>query len=79
VTATLVSIGNAAVPATVMVGLGIGTPSGTTCSVATPTTVQLGGTVVTSASETPGVYCVNIADLGNLFAPTAFTVTIDHP
>jgi hypothetical protein len=25
------------------------------------------------------VHCVQISDFGNLFAPAAFTVTIDHP
>jgi hypothetical protein len=32
-----------------------------------------------SSSEQPGVYCVIISDIGNLFAPASFTVTIDHP
>jgi hypothetical protein len=32
-----------------------------------------------SSSEEAGVHCVIISDIGNLFAPASFTVTIDHP
>jgi hypothetical protein len=82
VTATLTTIGGGEVPPSVMVNLGIGTPSQFNCS-ATPTQVQVSGTAgvpaSVSASEQPGVFCVLISDIGNLFAPASFTVTIDHP
>jgi hypothetical protein len=82
VTATLANIGGGDVPSSVVVNLGIGTLSQFTCS-ATSTSVQASGTAgvpaQVSSSEQPGVYCVIISDLGNLFAPASFTVTIDHP
>lgn len=82
VTATLADIGGDQVPPSVVVNLGIGTLSQFTCS-ATATAVQVSGTAgvptQVSASEQPGVFCVIISDVGNLFAPANFTVTIDHP
>ena len=82
ITATLADISGNNVPSSVVVNLGIGTLSQFTCS-ATPTAVQSSGTAgvptQVSASEQPGVYCVIISDIGNLFAPASFTVTIDHP
>lgn len=82
VTATLAGIGGDLVPSSVVVNLGIGTPSQFTCS-ATSTSVQVTGTAgvpaQVSSSEQPGVFCVIVSDIGNLFAPASFTVTIDHP
>jgi hypothetical protein len=82
VNATLVNIGGNAIPPTVEVNLGIGTPSGTTCN-ATTSPVQVSGdagvTTVVTATEQPGVYCVLISDAGNLFAPANFAITIAHP
>ena len=82
VNATLVSIGGDGVPPTVEVNLGIGTPSGTTCS-STPALVQVSGgagvTTQVTATQQPGVHCVIISDAGNLFSPANFAVTIDHP
>jgi hypothetical protein len=83
VTATLVSIDGAGVPESVIVNLGIGTPRGTTCVSTTSNSVQVTGdaglsTQVTSTQQ-PGVFCVIVSDVGNLFAPASFTVNIDHP
>jgi hypothetical protein len=82
VTATLTNIGGDEVPSSVMVNLGIGTLSGFSCS-ATSTSVQVTGTAqvpaLVTASEQPGVFCVVISDIGNLFTPASFTVTVDHP
>ena len=82
VTATLTDIGGDGVPPSVMVNLGIGTLSAFNCS-ATPTSIQASGTAqvpaFVSATEQPGVFCVRISDIGNLFAPATFTVTINHP
>jgi hypothetical protein len=79
VTATLVRIGGPSVSPGVMVSLGLGTPSGTACSSSSPTTVSVDTTAQVTATEQPGLYCVNIADVGNLPAAADFTVTIDHP
>jgi hypothetical protein len=78
VTATLVSISGAVVPATVQVRLGIGTPDGAGgCST---TTMSLANSVspTLSATEQPGNYCANITDVGNLAGTATFVVTIAH-
>lgn len=79
VNATLAEISGPDVPPDVTVGLGIGTPSGTSCSASSPTNVSTTGTALVTLSEQPGVYCVSIVDVGNLPAAAAFVVTIDHP
>ena len=76
---TYSAAGGSGVPGTVWLGLGLGTPSGedcvTTSTVNTPptTTAQLTGTYA------PGIYCVKVSDIGNLYAPAAFSVSIAHP
>lgn len=79
VNVTLVSIGGPSVPADVIVSLGIGTPGGTSCNSTSPTNVAADSAAQVTASEQPGLYCVNIADVGNLPAAADFTITIDHP
>jgi hypothetical protein len=79
VNVTLVSIGGQAVSPDVMVSLGLGTVSGTSCTPSSTATVSSGPTAQVTATEQPGLYCVNIADVGNLPAPADFTITIDHP
>lgn len=83
VTATLQDLSGANVSPGTIVNLGIGVPSGTTCS-GTQTNVQITGSAglnayVTAAEQNAGQFCVIISDVGNLFAPASFTVTIDHP
>ncbi len=82
VTATLTEIGGDGVPPTVVVDLGIGVPGGTTCN-ATSSPVQVTGdagvTTHVTATQQAGVSCVVVTDVGNLFAPAAFVVTIEHP
>lgn len=80
VNVTLNSVSGAGVPATVQVGLGIGQPSGTDC--ATTITATAGSTAVApQATGTfgPGLFCVRVFDVGNLFAAAAFKITIAHP
>lgn len=83
VTATLIEIAGEGVPSTVVVNLGVGEPGGTTCNATTTAAVQVGGdaglTNQLSGSQTPGVHCVIVTDVGNLFAAASFTVTIEHP
>jgi hypothetical protein len=82
VTVTLESIGGPGVPSSIVVNMGVGTPSGTTCS-ASESEVQVTGgaglTAVQTGTQQPGVLCVVVSDPGNLFAPATFTVVIDHP
>ena len=79
VNVTYTGAGGNGVPGTVWLGLGIGTPNGedcvTTSTVNTPptTTAQVTGTYG------PGIYCARVSDIGNLYAPATFSVTIAHP
>ncbi|MDO8795793.1 MAG: hypothetical protein Q7J25_14370 [Vicinamibacterales bacterium] len=76
---TLTSLGGAFVPATVQVGLGLGTPAGTDCAVTTSLTVSASETAQLTGIQGSGIYCVRIVDIGNLYAPATFTITIAHP
>jgi len=76
---TLTSIGGQFVPATVQVGIGIGTPEGQDCTTTQTVTAAAGSTAQISTTEQAGVYCARIFDVGNLFAPATFSVQIDHP
>jgi hypothetical protein len=80
VNVTLNSVVGTGVPSTVQVGLGIGQPSGIDCAATTSVTT---GSAFAKPQTTgvfgPGVFCVRISDVGNLFAPAAFNITIAHP
>jgi hypothetical protein len=76
VTVTLTTLGVAG-----PVGLGIGTPNGTTsCQLASsiPSAVAAASPQI-SATENPGSYCVEIFDPGTLSASTTFSITVVHP
>jgi len=80
VNVTLNKVSGAGVPASVQLGLGIGQPSGTDC--ATTVTATAGSTFAApQATGTfgPGLFCVRVFDVGNLFAPATFAITIAHP
>jgi hypothetical protein len=76
---TYTAVSGSGVPGTVWLGLGLGTPSGedcvTTSNVNTPPT----GTAQLTGTYAPGIYCVKVSDIGNLYAPATFDVTIAHP
>ena len=80
VNVTLNSVTGAGVPATVQLGLGIGSPSGIDCSATTNVTA---GVTAAAPQATgtfgPGTFCVRVYDVGNLFAPANFNITIAHP
>jgi hypothetical protein len=59
-----------------VVRLGLGVPLGTGCSVSTSIDTAAGLTTQLTAPVNPDVYCVNIADIGNLTGPTDFTILI---
>jgi hypothetical protein len=79
VNVTYTAAGGSGVPGSVWLGLGLGAPSGedciTTSNVNSPptSTAQLTGTYA------PGIYCVKVSDIGNLYAPATFSVSIAHP
>ena len=79
VTATLVSISGAVVPATVQVRLGIGTPDDAGGCTTTTMSLVNSASRTLSATENPGTFCVNITDVGNLAGSATFVVTIAHP
>lgn len=75
----LTSVSGALVPSTVMLTIGIGTPSGTGCATTSTATTASGSTVQLTGSFNAGTYCANVADAGNLFGPANFSLTIAHP
>ncbi len=79
VNVTLASVSGAFVPATVQVGLGLGTPAGTDCTTPSSLTVSARETAHVTGIYDAGIYCVRIADIGNLYAPATFAITIAHP
>ena len=78
VNVTLNSVGGAGVPATVQLGIGIGTPAGVDCTVTSSVTAAAGASPQLTGTFGPGLFCVRIYDVGNLFGPAAFRATIAH-
>ena len=72
------AVGGAGVPATVQLGLGIGTPAGVDCSVTSSVTAGAGTAPQLTGTFGPGLFCVRVYDVGNLPAPASFSVTIAH-
>ncbi len=74
-TFTVASAGTAAV------GLGVGTPNASSgCALTSSTTSAVASsTPQISVTENPGSYCIQIFDVGNLTAPSTFTISIAHP
>ena len=63
---------------TITVGLGLGTPATTGCSLSsTQENVKVGAAL--STTLTGGLYCVALYDLGNLTATNNYTLTVLHP
>ena len=79
VNVTLVSVAGVNVPPGITLGLAIGTPSGAGCSGGTVTSTAAGTDPQVTGTYSPGRYCVNVSDVGNLAAPATFIVTIAHP
>ena len=65
----------------VAVGMGVGTPSGTTgCTLTSSNSSALAGsTPQITVSQPAGAYCVSVYDVGNLTAAAAFSVIVVHP
>jgi hypothetical protein len=72
------SIGGPGVPSTVETQLGIGTLSDTGCTT-TITALAKPGVIGVTANENPGDYCATIHDVGNLFGPATYEMTVAHP
>ena len=78
VNVTLNSVSGAQVPSTVQLGIGIGTPAGVDCTTTSAVTAAAGTAAQLTGTFGPGLFCVRIYDVGNLFAPAAFNATIAH-
>ncbi|MBY0496778.1 MAG: hypothetical protein K2Y23_21425 [Cyanobacteria bacterium] len=79
VNVALTSVSGQFVPGTVTVGLGIGTPAAETCSPTSSISTQSGTGPQLTGAYNPGVYCVIIRDVGNLFAAARFSITVAYP
>ena len=66
---------------TVVMGLGIGTLSGTTCTLISggSTTAQGGSSPQLSGSLNAGSYCVQVADVTVQVGPVAYAIAVSHP
>ena len=61
-----------------VMGLAVGTPEGTDCTVTNSVTTAPGLTAQLVNSLTAGTYCAKIYDLGTLTGPVTFAVRIVH-
>jgi hypothetical protein len=79
VNVALTSITGPFVPGTVTVGLGLGTPSAETCFTTSSISTQAGTGPQLTGTYNPGVYCVIVRDVGNLFSAARFSITVAYP
>jgi hypothetical protein len=79
VNVSLTSVSGQFVPSTVTMGLGLGAPSAESCATTTSISTQPGAGPQITGAYNPGVYCVKVSDVGNLFSPARFAVTIAYP
>jgi hypothetical protein len=75
ITATLTTLGDT----TVMVGLAMGTWTGSACAIAIANDAALQGAVVTGTTSAATNVCVRIYDVGYVTTPQAYTITVTHP
>ena len=66
-------------PVALPLEIGIGIPAGTGCATTTTQLVTPGLVAQVSASLAAGVYCVRVADAGEIKAPITFAVRFVHP
>ena len=76
-----VTLNAAGPPATIFMGVGIGTPSSSTCALLSGATAdtQAGTTSQLSGTLDAGTYCVEVFDVGNESTPVNYSVTVAHP
>jgi hypothetical protein len=79
VNVSLTSVQGQFVPSTVTLGLGLGTPDAERCATTTTISTQSGTGPQLTGVYNPGVYCVRVSDVGNLFSAARFSVTIAYP
>ena len=59
--------------------MGLGTPAAETCSAPSSISTQAGTGPQLTGTYNPGVYCVIVRDVGNLFSAARFSVTVAYP
>jgi hypothetical protein len=71
----------AAPPATIVMGISVGTPAAGKCAAlaGASTTATAGSGVQLSGMSTAGTLCVDVHDVGNQSAAVTYTVTVTHP
>ena len=77
----LASVTTSATPGTslpVVLGLAIGTPLGTDCTITNALPASPGLTSQLVNSLTPGIYCARVYDIGNLRTTIKFAIRIVH-
>lgn len=79
VNVSLTSVSGQFVPSTVTLGLGLGKPDAEGCVTSTSVSTQSGAGPQLTGAYDPGVYCVQVSDVGNLFSAARFAVTIAYP
>ena len=73
-----VTLTNAGPPAGLTLGMGIGTPNGSVCTLIQSQQVQAANIAQISVTADPGTFCVTVFDLGTLTAPVPYTVVVSH-
>ncbi len=63
---------------TPVIGIALGTWSGTTCSIVLANDVSAAGSSVTGAVQGQGSLCARVYDVGKLTTPATFTIQVTH-
>lgn len=79
VNVSLTSVSGQFVPSTITLGMGLGTPAAETCSTTSSISTQAGTGPQLTGTYNPGVYCVILRDVGNLFSAARFSITVAYP
>jgi hypothetical protein len=76
-----VTLTAASPPATIAMGVGVGTPADGACGVlaGASVTTGAGATPQLTGVVSPGTLCVKVFDVGNQTAAVTYTVTVMHP
>ncbi len=75
---TLSAVAGVALPEDLTIGVGLGRPSGTGCTVTNSVTTGPGVAAQLTGTNGPGVYCVRIYDAGTLPSSVTVSATVNH-
>ena len=76
-----VTLTTAGPPPTIFMGLGVGVPIPSACTLLSGASanVQAGPAAQLSGTVSAGAFCLQVYDVGNQAAPITYTVTVSHP